>query len=288
MPRRELPDVRAAGAVVTRRGRQVLLVHRPRYDDWSFPKGKLDLGEHPVAAAIREVFEETGLHIRLGPPLSEQRYSLGRAYKRVSYWVGRVVGEDAVDTYWPNDEIDDLRWVGYDLANRMLTYPYDRGTLEESLKVRKNTRALVVLRHGNARSRKAWRGDDRLRPLLKTGSVQAERVVPLLAAYDTTTLWSSSSTRCVQTLAPYADLTGWKLRTTDGLAEEDATPESVAGLVDDLLGRDGGAVLCTHRPVLPWVFDALRVARVKLEPADMLVVHHRRGRVVAAEHHQPR
>jgi 8-oxo-dGTP diphosphatase len=265
----------------------VLLVHRPRYDDWSFPKGKLDRGEHPVAASIREVFEETGLHIRLGPPLREQRYSLGRAYKRVTYWVGRVVGEDAVDTYWPNDEIDDLRWVGYDLAQRMLTYAYDRGTLKESLKVRKNTRALVVLRHGNARSRKAWRGDDRLRPLLKTGSVQAERVVPLLAAYDATTLWSSSSTRCVQTLAPYADLTGWKLRTTDGLAEEDATPESVRGLVDDLLGRDGGAVLCTHRPVLPWVFDALGVAAVKLEPADILVVHHRRGRVVATEHHHP-
>ncbi len=67
-------DVRAAGAVVTRKGGDVLLVHRPRYDDWSFPKGKVDPGEHVVTAAIREVAEETGLDVRLGPPLPGQRY----------------------------------------------------------------------------------------------------------------------------------------------------------------------------------------------------------------------
>ena len=71
---RDARDVVAAGAVVFRPGRQVLLVHRQRYDDWSFPKGKLDPGEHATTAAVREVGEETGLHVRLGPPLPEQRY----------------------------------------------------------------------------------------------------------------------------------------------------------------------------------------------------------------------
>ena len=71
-------DVLAAGAVVFRRGR-VLLIHRPRYDDWSFPKGKLDRGEHVTAAAVREVAEETGLHVRLGVPLTRQRYPIRAA-----------------------------------------------------------------------------------------------------------------------------------------------------------------------------------------------------------------
>lgn len=82
------PDVLAAGAVVWRRRREVLLVHRPAYDDWSFPKGKLDPGEWLPAAAVREVGEETGLAIRLGPPLRTQRYLNGDRMKSVYYWVG--------------------------------------------------------------------------------------------------------------------------------------------------------------------------------------------------------
>ena len=281
-------DVVAAGAVVTRRGREVLLVHRPRYGDWSFPKGKVDRGEHVLAAAIREVHEETGLHIRLGPPLSSQRYPTAGRMKRVHYWIGRVVGNGDIEHYWPNHEIDDLKWVPYDEAPGQLTYPYDRVTLQESLAVRRNSRALVVVRHAVARSRKAWRKDDRLRPLLKAGAMQAERLVPLLAAYDVTQLLSSSSTRCVQTLTPYADTCGWKLRTTDGLSEEDASRSSVRQAVEELLARDAGSVLCAHRPVLPWVFEALRLDPVRLEPSELLVVHHRKRKVLATERHRVR
>jgi len=96
MPSASRPgDVRAAGAVVLRKGR-VLLVHRPAYDDWSFPKGKLDRGESTVAAAIREVEEETGLRVRLGVPLSRQSYPTAARTKVVDYWVGRVVGDHDV------------------------------------------------------------------------------------------------------------------------------------------------------------------------------------------------
>ena len=90
-------DIEAAGAVVFRRPkggrREVLLVHRPKYDDWAFPKGKLDRGEHATTAAVREVEEETGLLIRLGRPLRSQRYRVGRGWKLVHYWVGRVRAE---------------------------------------------------------------------------------------------------------------------------------------------------------------------------------------------------
>src|SRR5689334_16387231 len=98
-----LGDVLAAGAVVLRKGR-VLLVHRPRYDDWSFPKGKLDPGETLPAAAVREVAEETGLDVRLGPPLTQQRYPTGGRMKSVSYWIGRVRDGHDVSGYEPNDE----------------------------------------------------------------------------------------------------------------------------------------------------------------------------------------
>jgi 8-oxo-dGTP pyrophosphatase MutT (NUDIX family)/phosphohistidine phosphatase SixA len=281
-------DVRAAGAVVTRKGGEVLLVHRPKYDDWSFPKGKLDPGEHTVTAAVREVAEETGLDVRLGPALSQQRYRMSNGrWKSVDYWTARVVGSDDVSGYRPNAEIDDVEWVPWKDAVRRLTYPYDRETLAEARPLRRRTRALVVLRHGKARSRGAWKKDDRLRPLVQLGEAQAQRLVPLLAAFDVTVAHSSSSTRCVQTVAPYAEVTGWPVKLYDELSEEGATAEGVVDLVDALLDGGESAVLCTHRPVLPTVLDALRVPEAKLEPGAMLVVHHRKGRVVASEQLQP-
>jgi phosphohistidine phosphatase SixA/8-oxo-dGTP pyrophosphatase MutT (NUDIX family) len=286
MPVPQPRDVLAAGAVVTRKGKQVLLVHRPTYDDWSFPKGKLDRGEHATVAAVREVDEETGVHIRLGRPLSGQRYSTNASrMKSVAYWQGWAVGDDDVSGYLVNHEIDEVVWVPYDQARKLLTYPRDQETLKEALKRPKKTRALIVLRHASARSRKSWRRDDRRRPLLRSGELQAERLVPLLAAYDATRVVSSPNTRCVQTVQPYADTTGWKLEQVDGLSEEDATAKTVLETVDDLLDGADNAVLCTHRPVLPAVFDALGVRELHLEPGGLLVVHHRKGKVIATEHH---
>ena len=278
-------EVRAAGAVVSRPGREVLLVHRPAYDDWSFPKGKLDRGEPAAVAAVREVGEETGLHVRLGPPLAQQRYQVRAGTKTVHYWTARVVGDDDLSSYVTNDEIDEVAWVTREEAVRRLTYDRDRVTLAESEPFRKDSHAIVVLRHAAARSRRAWRSDDRLRPLLVPGLRQAEALVPLLAAYDVRWVVTSSSTRCVQTVAPYAAASGWPPEAYDDLSEEGATTETMVGHVDDLLHAREGAVLCTHRPVLPGVFDALGVPAVELAPAAMMVVHHRKGRVLATERH---
>ena len=105
----------------------------------------------------------------------------------------------------------------------------------------------------------------------------------LLAAFDATAVHSSSSVRCVQTVTPYSNTTGWPVTLHDGLSEEGATVDGVVDLVDDLLEAGEGAVLCTHRPVLPTVLDALGVPDAQLDPGAMLVAHHRKGRVVACQ-----
>jgi 8-oxo-dGTP diphosphatase len=277
-----LPDVVAAGAVVLRKD-FVLLVHRPRYDDWSFPKGKLDRGELAPVAAVREVGEETGVAIRLGSPLGSQRYPNGDRMKTVHYWHGRVVGDPSVDDYLVNDEIDEVAWVPLRKARTRLSYGFDRSTLEEALSTEWRTLALVVVRHTEARKRKFWRKDDRLRPLLAEGRRSATRLAPLLAAYAPSRLVSSSSVRCVQTLAPYAEACGWRLQELDALSEEDATAEGVVEIVDELLHAKESSVLCTHRPVLPTVLDTLGVVTDKLAPGELVVAHHRRGKVTAFE-----
>jgi 8-oxo-dGTP diphosphatase len=114
--------VEAAGGVVTRDGR-VLLVHRPRYDDWTLPKGKLDAGESFEDAALREVEEETGLRCRLLSELPETQYEVDGRPKVVRYWLMEPLADAA---FVPNDETDELRWVTRDDALMLLTYDRDR------------------------------------------------------------------------------------------------------------------------------------------------------------------
>jgi 8-oxo-dGTP diphosphatase len=119
-------EVRAAGGVVWRAGTdgpEILLVHRPRYDDWSLPKGKLDPGESFEQAAVREVLEETGVAVRLGAPLDTARYRdhKGRD-KVVRYWLMEVEDEGALA---PNDEVDEIRWVPAADAPVLLSYLRD-------------------------------------------------------------------------------------------------------------------------------------------------------------------
>jgi 8-oxo-dGTP diphosphatase len=117
--------VEAAGGVVERDGR-VLLVHRPRYDDWTFPKGKLDPGESFEDAALREVEEETGVRCSLGRELASTRYEVNGRPKLVRYW---LMTPRAELEFTPNEETDGLRWVTPDEARALLTYDRDRDVL---------------------------------------------------------------------------------------------------------------------------------------------------------------
>ncbi|WP_299058234.1 NUDIX hydrolase [uncultured Nocardioides sp.] len=280
----------AAGAVVTRRTSrggppEVLLVHRPRYDDWSLPKGKLDRGEHATTAALREVAEETGLDVLLGVALTEQRYTVGsgraRRSKTVHYWTASVLGDDDVAGYRRADEIDEVVWMPWADALARLTYSRDRATVREAAVHQRRSDPLLVLRHADAHSRKAWRRDDRVRPLTASGERQAERLVPVLSAYGVERVVTSPSTRCTQTVAPYAATLARKVRNRDALSEEGATAAGVRDVVEEARDLGRPVVLCTHRPVLPLVYAALGSSEPRLEPAGLLVAHHRDGLVLA-------
>jgi len=122
----EAAEVKASGGVVWRRGEdgvEVVVVHRPRYDDWSLPKGKLDPGEGWEQAALREVLEEVGLRCRLGAELPSVHYTDGKGRaKVVRYWLMEPEDEPA---FQPNDEVDEMRWLAPGAAEALLSYPRD-------------------------------------------------------------------------------------------------------------------------------------------------------------------
>jgi 8-oxo-dGTP diphosphatase len=283
-----VPDVLAAGAVVVHDG-AVLLVHRPKYDDWSFPKGKQDPGEHDVTTAVRETIEETGVEIRLGPPLGSQAYvqADGRA-KLVHYWRGDVMGDPDVASYVANEEVDKVEWVPADQVADRLSYPRDQSILEEALAHPKATTPLVVVRHAKAFSRKQWQDDDPLRPLVAQGFAQAHALGPLLASYGVTRVLTSSSIRCIQTVQPYADEHVLTVTATPVLSEEYAEENALRDLVAGVMADGEPAVVCSHRPVLPMLFRHLAIDVPALRPAEMLVAHHRKGRVRSVELHEAR
>ncbi|MEU6999639.1 NUDIX hydrolase [Nonomuraea sp. NPDC046570] len=267
--------LRAAGAVVWRGPEErpeVALVHRPRYDDWSFPKGKPHSGEHLIATAVREVAEETGLGVLLGRALPPVHYRKGDRVKRVEYWVARALGGE----FAPSDEVDELEWLPPDEARRRLTYDWDAALLRSLASAPLTTQPLVLVRHGNAGSREAWTGADDLRPLDPEGVAQARTLAQVLPAYRPALLVSSPSKRCVQTLLPYsADITLEPL-----LSEHEHDPADTAALVRELTLP---AVVCSHGPVLPGLIADLSGASVHLRKGTFAVLHRSGGRVVRVE-----
>jgi len=258
----------AAGTLPWRRrdGRlEVALVHRPKYDDWSWAKGKLDPGEQPSVAAARETLEETGLVVRLGVPLPSAEYPVldstgGPATKQVHYWAARVTGGTGV----LENEIDEVAWVDVRTANDRLDYARDREQLLALVRAERadelRTWPFVLVRHAKATPRGKWEGDDRARPLDAVGRAQADTIAAVLGAYGVTRVVTSSSTRCVATVEPYAAGRGLKLRTRDALSEEGFAESPVGALaqVERLLEKGEPAALCSHGPVLPALLDVLR------------------------------
>ena len=234
--------VRAAGGIVMLPDGEeprIALVHRPRYDDWTFPKGKLHDGELEEQAALREVEEETGLRCRLGAPVDAVTYTdrSGRP-KVVQYWTMTPDG----GTFRPNAEVDELRWVGADEAMALLTYGHDRDLLRSVLAPR--TRSPVYLvRHAKAGVRELWEGPDEERPLTRRGRRQADRLVERFEGLEIERIVSSPFSRCLQTVEPLARARGLEVETADELAEG-ADPERPIEFIRRL--EPAPTVLCGH------------------------------------------
>lgn len=247
--------VEAAGGVVVRNG-CVALVHRPAYDDWTLPKGKLEPGEDLLRAAVREVAEETGLRSLLGPALGTVDYvdGLGRD-KTVHYWAMTATAGALA----PTKEIDEARWVPVADAASHLTYERDREVLARASAHLASTPVSVYLvRHAKAGNRDKWDAPDELRPLTRPGREQADGLVALLADARPAVLVSSPYVRCVETLEPLARACELPVQHAEELAEGAATDDAL-----DLLraaATFGPAVACTHGDVQHAVVDALQQA----------------------------
>ena len=255
----------AAGAVVTRDGsseREYLLIHRGYRDDWTFPKGKVDPGEHVIAAAIREVREETGYAIALGVPLPTQEYIVKGRDKLSHYWLATCLDGEFV----PNDEVDEIKWVTYKQAVKLLTYPHDRDVLDAAAAAPVTT-ALIILRHTQATKRAEWAVTedalaqvDSSRPLTAVGRMQASGLVPAIAAFSVTQLHSSDSRRCRDTVGPYAGARSLAITLEHALSEEQhlIDPVRAQQRVSDIASTKDAVLLCTHRPVMPTVMETLQ------------------------------
>jgi len=269
---------------------RVLLVHRPSYDDWTLPKGKVHVDEPLPACAVRETLEETGATVRLGVPLGHIEYTVGGGRKQVSYWRAFVTAQDRRP---PDAEVDKVVWLGARTALTRMTYADERAMVDRALRLPASTPFLIV-RHGKAMERGSWSGRDQARPVNARGRRQAEALVPLLGAYGVGRLASSTSTRCVQTLKPYAKASGLEVEGWATLSEEvgQGNEKAVTKLMRRLVGQVADArtpaAVCGHRPVLPVMLQTLGVDPRPMQTAAVAVAHlDAGGATVATEWHKP-
>ena len=308
-----VPPVLAAGAVCWRivDGRaKVLVVYRATHSDYSLPKGKLELGETLPETAVREIREETGLGITLGPPLGNIAYTLPGGRDKVVYYWAAEVDDHALELarFQPNDEIAALEWLPVAKARKKLTYPRDLDVVDRFEKLLDadcvRTFAIIALRHGKAVSPSTWDGPDATRPLMHRGSDQAAGIANGIAAFGPEKIISSTAARCLATVAPLAALTGLEVKASDRISQdalENGTSD-LPSVAARRLKKRVTAVLCSHGPVLPRLIaqvaqqsgtamdEALRSAS-SLDTGDFTVLHlsrtNKAAGIVAVETHTP-
>ncbi|HEY3952286.1 MAG TPA: NUDIX domain-containing protein [Streptosporangiaceae bacterium] len=268
-------QIRAAGALLyTRRGDTlaVAVIHRPRHDDCTFPKGKLEPGEHVLAAAVREVTEETGIRPVLGQPLATVRYLVDARPKRVDYWAAHVA-EPASGRFVPNDEVDQLDWLAVPEAATRLSYAHDVQLLDRLVAVATaDTVPCVLLRHASAGHKGDWPGDDLLRPLDDRGMVDAQTLARLLACYAPVRVISSAAERCLGTVRPYAERIGAAIEAEPAFTVRPAAhgdrAEAARRRMAGLLAYPAPIVICAHRENMPVLLTQARAVLGKTAPDD--------------------
>ena len=268
----------------------VAVVHRPRYDDWSLPKGKLKSGEHPLLGGYREVLEETGHHATVQHRLSSQQYRVPEGKKNVDWWVMRSNGGE----FTPNHEIDQLRWLPLDEAARILTYDRDRGLLREFGEFGAPTAIVLLVRHGSAGDRIAWVGDDRLRPLDEVGEEQSQRLRRALPLWAPQRVLAADRLRCTQTVEPLAGHLDLPIETEVALSEEayNADPDTAMRRIRNIAALGGASVVCSQGGAIPSIVAELadvhgvKLAEIKSKKGSTWALSFADGQLIAADYYR--
>ena len=285
--------VLAAGAVLWRSNGDsaepdVAVIHRPRYDDWSLPTGKVDPGETEPVTAVREVHEETGYSSHLGRRLASVSYPVEQGIKKVRYWAARSTDGQ----FTPNSEVDELKWLPVAAAMKQLGYPHDRKVLRRFAKLPVDTQTVLIVRHGTAGSKSRYKGDDRMRPLDKRGRAQAESLVGQLLAFGANMLYAADRVRCHQTLEPTAEELGAPIHNEPLLTEEAYAEDRKAARrrVLEIAATGGTPVICTQGKVIPDLIawwcerDGVRPDKSRNRKGSTWVMSSSQGQLVAADH----
>jgi len=289
--------VYAAGAVLWRpvadpakksEALEIAVIHRPRYDDWSLPKGKVDPGETAPVAAVREVHEETGQHSILGRRLVAVSYPIDQGIKKVSYWAARSTGGE----FTPGDEVDELVWLPVAEATKKLDYAQDRKVLRRFNKQPADTHTVLVVRHGTAGRKSRFKGDDTKRPLDKRGRAQAEALVGQLLAFGATDVYAADRVRCQQTVEPLAEELGVPIQSERTLTEEAyaKNPKRSRRRMLEIAAQGGTPVICSQGKVIPdliawWCdHDGVRPDKSRNHKGSTWVLSLSAGRLLAADH----
>ena len=267
-----MPELVAAGAVLWRcpdPGRpdavEVAVVHRPRYQDWSWPKGKPVAGEALPATAVREVAEETGHTAVLGPKLGSAYYPVAAGMKTAHYWAARSCGGH----FESSAEVDALRWLPPAEAAGLLSYPHDRALLAQLNLATTVTGTVLLVRHAKAGKSEEWDGDDDLRPLTAAGRRQAEALRALLRLFGVQRVHSAPLLRCRQTVEGLAADLGVAVIEEPLLSEGSypADPPAALRRVTEIAGGPGPAVVCSQGGVIPDLVARL-IKAAELDVAD--------------------
>ena len=279
--------IQAAGAVVWRNNQdktEVVIIHRPKYNDWSFPKGKLEVGESLIACAHREVLEETNIQTEFGAFLGDVEYLTQDGKKQVSFWAAKAI---TYKDFSPNSEVDQLKWVEVKKVKELLTLETDKKILAQFVKLDIDTKPFILLRHAKAITRDEWQGDDDDRPLDSLGQNQAKRLLSIYQVYNIEQIHTSDAVRCYDTVNPMVKGLGIKLEVTGKLGESayKKDKEKAFDYAKDLIKEDARILICSHNPILPKMLNRLTkksdvdADEGKLSPADGWVIH-RSGKAI--------
>lgn len=284
------PSIIAAGGVVWRRDIEgdveVLLVHRPRYGDWSLPKGKVEEGEALISCAYREILEETGLNIKLGPYVGSVEYYVPDGLKHVAYWSASLIEDHS--SFHANEEVDQLIWLDVESAAFRVTRDSDRYILERFVATPFDSSALIMLRHAKALERTEWQGEDEDRPLQLVGQLQAKRMLSLYQVFGIEEIHTSDAVRCLDTIAQMAKALQITPTITNAVSEYTykKNKEKAIDYAKELIKKNKQVVLCSHNPVLPRMMEKLtkkidfEYPDNKLLPGEAWVLFHSKKEVL--------